>query len=94
MKDLPHHVKQLNRKIIRSEKREENQEEEKAEELIKKEAKIEASKEQLKKKTKLNKKKIKTTHTPHPQTPEERNKLMKKRVPIVRERSHHPRNSK
>lgn len=85
MKDLPHHVKQLNSKVVRSLRREE---EEKAN--YDKEFRIDESEQQKKKKAKLKRKAKSEAHTPHPQTPEERNELMNERVPITRPRSHRP----
>jgi len=86
MKDLPHHVKQLNRKVIRSERRESEKETEIEQKLLEEKTKFEETKGQARKKAKLSQKKKSESHIPHPQTPEERNKLMNKRVPIFRER--------
>ncbi len=94
MRDLPHHVKQLNRKVVRSERRESKEEEELEQKLLKEKARSEETKSQARKKEKLSQKKKAKSHVPHPQTPEERNDLMAKRVPIIRERSHRPRTSK
>lgn len=94
MKDLPHHVKQLNRKIVRSERRESQEEAEKEEALLKKKTKFPETKYQTRKKAKLDKKQKNKEYIPHPQSPEERNELMNKRVPIIRKRSHRPRTSK
>lgn len=85
MKDLPHHVKQLNRKVIRSTRREEEQEQE-----YDKAFRIEESERQKKKKEKIQKRKEKKAHVPHPQTADERNDLMNERTPVRKERSHHP----
>jgi len=94
MRDLPHHVKQLNKKVIRSERRESKKEEELEQKLLEEKARFEETTSQARKKQKLGQKKKAKSHVPHPQTPEERNTLMNKRVPIMRERSHHPRTTK
>jgi len=94
MKDLPHHVKQLNRKVIRSERRESKEETEVEQKLLKENTKFEKTESQARKKAKLSQKKKTESHTPQPQTPEDRNDLMNKRVPIIRKRSHQPRTSK
>ena len=78
MKDLPHHIKKLNRRVIRSAHREE---------LAEEEYEISGqpwsqTKRQVKKQAKQKIKEEKLARTPHPPTPEERNQKMKHRVPI------------
>lgn len=83
MKDLPHHIKKLNRRIIRSIHREELDEEayglemkmpsppnwKKTERQIKKQAKAQIRKERI-------------SRTPTPLTPEQKEKKMIHRVPV------------
>lgn len=77
MKDLPHHIKKLNRKIIRSARREEHEEE-----LPEIPSWPETSREK-KKKAKQKMKAEGEAHVSQHKNPEERNKEMKKgRVPI------------
>lgn len=80
MKDLPHHMKKLNRLIIRSEHREEMDDE-----AYSMTAPIPARKQtprQVKKQAKAKVIKSRKMRTPKALTPEERNKKMKKRVPV------------
>lgn len=88
MKDLPHHLKKLNTRILRSERRAENEENNYNAyiEAIEKEIfKRNESVKQRKKKEKLtHRKEYKTENLSH-LGPEE-----KKRVPRFRERSHRP----
>jgi hypothetical protein len=78
MKDLPHHIKKLNRKVIRSIHREE-----KEEEALPDLPAWPDSERQKKKKAKLKMKNEKLSRAPTPPTPEERNKVMKRgRVPV------------
>jgi hypothetical protein len=79
MKDPTHHMKKLNRKVIRSEHREEMQEENWAgpSPYAKKQTVSE-----LKKQVKRETRKIREERTPVPKTPEEKNRLMKRRVPV------------
>jgi len=79
MKDLPHHLKKLNRRVIRSLHREEM--EEGAYEM----PDIPPQKptaRQLKKKAKIKMRNATRSKTPSKLSPEERNKKMKKRVPV------------
>lgn len=83
MKDLPHHVKQLNRKVLRSEAREE-----KAEGDFEKEFEHERTDRQKKKQAKEARKQAKVGQVPHPEEPEEKNKIQKNgRVPKIRDRN-------
>lgn len=83
MKDLPHHIKQLNRKVLRSEKREE-----KAEGDYEKEYEWDRTEKQKKKQAKEARKQAKQEQVPHPEEPEEKNKLEKSgRVPKLRDRN-------
>jgi len=110
MKDLAHHLKKLNRRVIRSAHREEMEEEawDAAEEmaaektappikkLTKKTGKRKSASapkkrvaganklktKQLKKQAKSQVTKARKKRAPTPKTPEEQNRLMKKRVPV------------
>jgi hypothetical protein len=80
MKDLPHHMKKLNRQIVRSAHREELDEENWSQP-----ASLYARKQtpsQLKKQAKAKLTKTRNARVPTPLTPEERNRKMKHRVPI------------
>lgn len=91
MKDLPHHMKKLNRRVIRSMHREELEEE--AFEL----PAIPPQKptaRTLRKKAKQKMKKETQARVPSQLTPDERNKKMKKRVPIFDRNSAKPKFSK
>ena len=77
MKDLPHHMKKLNRRVIRSEHREEAEED--AFSLFDPPRK--QTPEQVKKQAKAQMRKERTSRTPTPLTPDERNKKMGERVP-------------
>ena len=76
MKDLPRHIKKLNRRVIRSVLREEAAEVE--EEL----PPFRASPQEARKKVKREMRKDTLNRTPIHNTPEERNRRMKHRVPI------------
>lgn len=76
MKDLPHHIKKLNRKVIRSMRREEASEE------LPEIPPFEDTLREKKKKSKQKMKEERLAHVPSDLTPEERNKKMKKRVPV------------
>lgn len=75
MKDLPHHIKKLNRRIIRSEHREEQHENSSLPLLPR-------TPRQQKKQLKAQLRQERASRTPLHPTPEERNQAMKKRVPI------------
>ncbi len=103
MKDLPHHMKKLNRRIVRSAHREELAEEEYDQVIA---APSPASpvqvalapphrpKRQVKKQAKAKVKKARKARTPAPPTPEERNKKMAKRVPIFDRNKAKPKKTK
>ena len=78
MKDLPHHIKKLNRRVIRSNHREELEDE--AYDLALPPRK--QTEQQIKKHAKAKMRKERTSRSPTPLTPEEREKKMSKRVPI------------
>ena len=109
MKDLAHHLKKLNRRVIRSAHREEMEEEQwdepfsypppkrsyemeaEVQEEIRKMKKKQtrpspfAKKQtvsQLKKQAKRTVRKTRKKRAPTPKTPQEKNRLMKKRVPV------------
>jgi hypothetical protein len=77
MKDLPHHIKKLNRRVVRSVHREEMDEE--AFDLI---PPRKQSERQIKKQAKERIRQEKNARAPSPLTPEERNRKMKNRVPV------------
>jgi len=108
MKDLAHHLKQLNRRVLRSARREEHEEEQweedmpyfmpakpagkkgvpttrprkvKADEVPSPYAKKKSVKE-IRKQVKRKVRKTRTKRAATPKTPEEKNRLMKKRVPV------------
>lgn len=76
MKDLPHHIKKLNRKVIRSSRKTE------AEELMPEVPTQKPTVREIKKKGKQKIKADKAARAPSNPTPEERNKKMKARVPV------------
>lgn len=84
MKDLPHHIKKLNRQVIRSNHREEMEEE--AFEIAPLWQKQTIRQE--KKQAKARVKKAKQARTPHPLTSDEKNRKMKNRVPIFYDQNH------
>lgn len=90
MKDLAHHIKKLNRRVIRSAHREEIAEEEfdLAGEVR------EQTVHQKKKQAKERIKQAKIAQTPHPLTPEQRNRKMKRRAPIFDRNKAKPRIAK
>lgn len=87
MKDLPHHIKKLNRRVIRSLHREEIQEE------LPDIPTWPVSKKQERKKAKIKIKQERLAHTPSDPTPEERNKNMRKRVPIFDRQNAEPKHA-
>lgn len=80
MKDPAHHMKKLNRRVIRSEHREEMNEE--AYELELPSPPRKQTDRQVKKQAKSKLKKDRKARTPALLTPEEKNKKMAKRVPV------------
>lgn len=81
MKDLPHHIKKLNRRIIRSIHRLELEEE--AYDLtMPSPPPRKQTKRQLKKQAKERMRQERNSRTPTPLTPEEREKKMSDRVPV------------
>lgn len=80
MKDLPHHMKKLNRQVIRSLHREEMDEETYT--LMFSSMPRKQTEKQIKKQAKAKLTKTRKERTPTPLNPEERNKKMAKRVPI------------
>jgi hypothetical protein len=77
MKDLPHHMKKLNRRVIRSIHREEMEEESLPDIPPRKQ-----TERQRKKQAKKKMKDERLGHVPSDLSPEERNRKMKNRVPI------------
>lgn len=89
MKDLPHHIKKLNRKVIRSVHREEA-----IEEAMPPIPNRKPTERQVKKQAKEKVKQAKLARTSSALTPEERNKKMKKRVPVFDREKAKPRAAK
>ncbi|HSX38141.1 MAG TPA: hypothetical protein VLE95_04850 [Chlamydiales bacterium] len=75
MKDLPHHIKKLNRRIIRSDLREESIEEGGLPQFWE-------SEQEKRKKVKRTIRQERLAHIPIHPSEEERNKIMKHRVPV------------
>ncbi len=89
MKDLPHHLKKLNRRVIRSEHRRE------AQEIDWTATRPLLTEHQRKKQAKAKIKQARMHRTPIHPTLEERNQAMKHRVPIFDSLSHnHPKTMK
>ncbi len=82
MKDMPHHMNKLNRRVIRSEHRENNQEQSWTI------AHPPTTEQQIKKQAKTKIRQARAARTPIPPTSEERNRAMKQRVPIFDRDSH------
>jgi len=80
MKDLPHHMKKLNRRVIRSMHREE-MDEEAYDEMAEIPTQAVTAR-QRRKKAKIRMRQETLSHTPMKPTSEQRNRKMKKRVPI------------
>jgi hypothetical protein len=87
MKDLPHHMKKLNRQVIRSTLRENNAE---MEEVIP----YRDSTLEKRKKAKRKMKKETLSRTPTHDTPEVRNQKMKHRVPIFDRNNAEPKHAR
>ena len=88
MKDLPHHIKKLNKDVVRKAK-----EEELPDPNWEKQYRHPTTEKQKKKQKKAKIRKLKNKHTPHPDDAEEQNKKMKHRTPVRKERSHKPPNA-
>jgi hypothetical protein len=82
MKDLPHHMKKLNRRIVRSEHRLESEDQDYASHLPNIPQPTSRPKSQLRKQAKQRMKKATNARVPDPLTPEERNRKMQKRAPV------------
>lgn len=78
MKDLPHHMNKLNRRVIRSSLREKTAEETETPVL----PPFHDSREETRKKEKLKMRDETRSHTPIHDSVEERNQKMKHRVPV------------
>ena len=90
MKDLPHHMKKLNRKVIRSLLREEREKGEETMEL----PPFHASPKETRKKAKRKMKKETLSRTPVHDTPEERNQKMKHRTPVFDRNNAEPKHAR
>lgn len=91
MKDLPHHIKKLNRKVIRSIHRSEMEEEAYNLEMNHPHQQTER---QIKKQAKEAIRQEKKAHVPEHLTPEEKNKKMKHRTPVFDRFGEAPRRTK
>ena len=89
MKDLPHHMKKLNRRIIRSIHHMEMEEAD-YDSKMPSPPNWKTSKKQKRKKAKIKMRDERDARTPIHKSPEERNQEMKHRVPIF-DRTSHPR---
>ncbi len=89
MKDLPHHIRKLNRKVIRSSLRE--KEEGMASEPLPPFLK---SREETRKEEKQKMRSARLSRTPIHDTPDERNRKMKHRVPVFDRNNAKPRTTK
>lgn len=85
MKDLPHHMKKLNRQIIRSAHREEMEEDTWEAPVARKQTPA-----QVKKQKKVQEIKARKARAATPLTADEKNRKMKKRVPIFDRQSAKP----
>ncbi len=92
MKDLPHHIKKLNRRVIRSAHREEVDLE--SYETNPPVATQKPGKTQVRKQVKRQMRTEREERTPTHLSPEERNKRMKKRVPVFDRLSAKPKRAK
>ena len=93
MKDVPHHMMKFMRKIVKKSGNADEKDEDKySEEEILKEKSVPPSKKQQRKQKKEAIKKARENHIPSDLTPDEKNKELKKRTPIIRERSNQSRN--
>ncbi len=81
MKDESHHMKYLNKKVLKSVKQMEE------ESSWKDPFRKPLTEEQKKKQRKARIKKGKSKKVPHPETPEERNKKLKKKIPFHRSKA-------
>ena len=85
MKDVPHHMKKLNKKVLRSENGKEVEQEEG---LLQASLRKEDSEKQKKKKEKIERRKQAFEKAPPLLSEEDKNEKMKHRTPIKKERSH------
>ena len=94
MKDLPHHMKKLNRRVVRSVHRLELEDEQFSEKMPNPPSERVRPKAQLRKQAKAKMKKERLARTPSVPTAEEKNKKMKDRVPVFDRLSHQKRGPK
>lgn len=87
MKDLPHHIKKLNRRVVRSVHREEMEDPD-FQNKMPSPPNWEPTKRQLKKQAKDKIRHERLTRKPIHKTEEERNREMKHRVPVFEKLSH------
>jgi hypothetical protein len=88
MKDIAHHMKKLNRQVIRSERRMEMKDEAHARNLPSSPPWSNRPKSQLRKQAKAKMRKSREEHISSDLTPEQKNRKMKHRVPIFDRTSH------
>lgn len=94
MKDLPHHIKKLNRNVIRSVHRLEKEEEDYEELLPSPPSRVPPSKEAKRKHVKQEMRAEREAHIPTHPTEEERNQKMKHRVPQIERNDAPPKHAK
>lgn len=82
MKDLPHHMKKLNRRVVRTERRMVKEEEGYGEKIPAPPKQAVRPKKQVRKQVKTEMKKERKARSPQKKTAEERNWEMKKRTPV------------
>lgn len=82
MKDLPHHMKKLNRRVVRTERRLMLEDEEYETKIPSPPKRTARPKKQVRKQVKAAMKKEREARTPLKKTAEERNWEMKKRTPV------------
>lgn len=82
MKDLPHHMKKLNRRVVRGERKMKMEDEGYEEKLPSPPKQVVRPKKQMRKQAKAAMKKERDERVPIKKTAEERNWEMKKRVPV------------
>ncbi len=82
MKDLPHHMKKLNRRVVRTERRLMQEDKEYAEKIPAPPKQAVRPKKQVRKQAKAKTSAERKARTPTKKSAEERNWEMKKRVPV------------
>lgn len=88
MKDLPHHMQKLNRRVIRDANREDHNEEVFELNADPNLPQRSMPPEQIRKQEKIRQAKASNEHVPISKTPDERNKLMSERTPVFFSKNH------